>query len=115
MKDKFIKTTEREFFKGLAADIGREVAHHIETMYPQAVEACSSNFLLSVKGCVHNEIMAVLDFKGDALAMSKRLAERELFRRKIRKFYGNLRKPSKRLALPQRNDRARAQAAEDER
>ncbi len=98
MKSGIKLTEEREFLKGIAEDIGREVAHHIDTMYPQAVEACPSTFLLSVRGCVHNQIMAVLDFKGDALSMAKRLAEREAFRRGMGKFYRNLRKTRKPLS-----------------
>ena len=32
----------RDLLRAWAMDIGKEVAHHIETMYPEAVKAASS-------------------------------------------------------------------------
>lgn len=72
----------RDLLKAVAMDIGKEVAHHIETMYPEAVKAASSTFLLSVRNCVHNEIMAAMESDMDVL---KRLERRKKFRKWIRK------------------------------
>jgi hypothetical protein len=78
----------RELVKEIAADIGKEVAHHIETMYPNAVKATSRNMLLSVRGCVQNEIMAALGTM-DEQAIRERLTKRKQFRRKIKAAYQN--------------------------
>jgi hypothetical protein len=51
----------RQLVGEIAMDIGKEVAAHIETMYPKAVEAARSTFLLSVRNCVYNEIIADLE------------------------------------------------------
>lgn len=95
MSDELSRISERDFLKGIAADIAKQVCHHIKVMYPQAVEATPSTFLLSVKGCVINEIMAALDFEGGSAEMSRRIAFRESFRRHIEAIYRGLRKPTK--------------------
>lgn len=51
----------RDIIKEIAMDVGKQVAHHIECMYPAAVEAASSTFLLSVRNTVYNEIMAAIE------------------------------------------------------
>lgn len=51
----------RDIIKEIAMDVGKQVAHHIETMYPAAVAAASSTFLLSVRNTVYNEIMAAIE------------------------------------------------------
>lgn len=73
----------RDVVKRIAMDIGKEVASHIETMYPKAVEATSRSMLLSVRNCVFNEIIASLG-EVDETAILRRIEEREHFRRKIR-------------------------------
>jgi hypothetical protein len=55
--DNLAQYDDRELLKEVAMDIGKQVAHHIETMYPEAVKAASSTFLLSVRNCTYNEIM----------------------------------------------------------
>jgi len=70
----------------IAIDIGTEVAAHIETMYPQAVEATTPNMLISVRGCVVNEIMAALETI-DEEAIKMRLERRKQLRRKYRASY----------------------------
>ena len=85
------RSLDRELVKEIAMDIGKAVAHHIETMYPDAVAAASSTFLLSVRNCCHNEIIAALDTI-DADAIRQRLAERKKHRRKIGAFYRAYRK-----------------------
>jgi hypothetical protein len=81
----------RDIVKQIAMDIGKEVASHIEVMYPKAVEATSSTFLLSVRNCVHNEIMAALETI-DEEAILHRLEERRAFRRRHRATYRRIRK-----------------------
>lgn len=61
-------------------DIGKDVCAYIEVMYPQAVKATSSSFLLSVRNSIHNEIMAALETTDEA-GIRSRLAERKKFRR----------------------------------
>lgn len=43
------KPDPKDLFKQVAMDIGKEVVHHIETMYPAAIEAVPSTFKLSVR------------------------------------------------------------------
>jgi len=80
----------QEVVKAIARDIGKEVAAHIETTYPKAVEATTPNMLRSVYGCVYNEIMAALEVtdEGEIIA---RLKGREKFRRRQKKFYKAIR------------------------
>lgn len=80
----------RDVIKLIAMDIGKEVASHIETMYPKAVEAASSTFLLSVRNCVHNEIMAALG-EIEEEAILRRLEERKQFRRRHRASWRKIR------------------------
>lgn len=80
----------RDIVKQIAMDIGKEVASHIETMYPDAVKATSKNMLLSVRNCVHNEIMAALG-ETDEEAILLRLEERKRFRRQHRAAYRKIR------------------------
>lgn len=61
-------------------DIGKEVAVHIETMYPAAVEATSKNMLQSVRGCVFNEIIAALETT-DETAIRARLQRHKALQR----------------------------------
>lgn len=86
-----VKPLSRDVVKEIAVDIGREAASHIETMYPQAVAATSSTFLLSVRNCVYNEIMAALETI-DEQAIRDRLEERRSFRRRHRTAWRKIRK-----------------------
>ncbi len=81
----------KELVKAIAKDIADEVAHHIKTMYPKAVLACPSTLLLSVKGCIQNEIMAAIQVNEQGQIIS-RLNERKKFRKKVAKVYSDLRK-----------------------
>lgn len=80
----------KELVRAIAMDIGKAVVHHIETMYPKAIEACPSTFKLSVRNCVHNEIMAAVQVT-DAGEISIRLHERKAHRRKIKAAYRKMR------------------------
>ena len=76
--------TKRDLLKLIAMDIGKSVAHHIEIMYPEAVSAASSTFLLSVRNHTYNEFVALADAKGGVTEMLDRIIGRELHRRQIR-------------------------------
>ena len=60
----------------IAMDIGKEAVHHLETMYPAAIKACSSTMKLSLRNCIHNEIMDAIKTtdEGEIIA---RIAERK--------------------------------------
>jgi hypothetical protein len=79
----------RDLIKAIAMDIGKEVAHHIEIMYPEAVKSASSTFLLSVRGCVCNNIMGAIDSE---IPAEKRLAFNAKFRKHIRAQYKKIRR-----------------------
>lgn len=81
----------RDVIKLISDDIAKEVASHIETMYPDAVAATSQNMLRSVRGCVFNEIMASLDLT-DEDAILARLERNKKHRREMRAAYRNIRK-----------------------
>ena len=66
----------------IAMDIGKAVVHHIETMYPAAIEATSSTFKLSVRNTVYNEIVAAIKVI-DEEDIRARLVERKRHRRRI--------------------------------
>lgn len=76
-----LQPTSQEVVKQIAMDIGKDTAAYIEVMYPKAVEATSSMFLLSVRNHVYNQIMAALEVT-DQGAILQRLDDRKKFRRK---------------------------------
>ncbi len=71
-------------------DIGKEVAAYIEVQYPEAVKAASSTFMLSVRNCTYNEIMAAIEPATEA-AIRQRLEERRKFRREWKAQWKKLR------------------------
>jgi hypothetical protein len=75
----------RDIIRQIAMDVGKQVAHHIETMYPAAVEAASSTFLMSVRNTVHNEIMAAVEHTTEE-AILARIERNRQHRRKINRF-----------------------------
>jgi len=75
----------------IAMDIGKEVVHHIEIMYPDAFKAASSTFPLSVRNCVHNEIIAAIKVNDEGKIIA-RLAKRKKFRRKMKAAWKDIRK-----------------------
>lgn len=80
----------QELIKAIAADIGKEVYHRIEVMYPQAIAACPSTFRIHVQNSVFNEIMAALEVSDEGKVIA-RLNERKAFRRKLSAQYRKLR------------------------
>jgi hypothetical protein len=85
-----VQPVSRDVIKLIAEDIAKEVASHIETMYPKAVQATSPNMLVSVRGCVFNQIMAALDLTDEA-AILERLNRKKKQRREIRAAYLEIR------------------------
>lgn len=83
----------REIVKQIAMDIGKAVSHHIETMYPRAVEATSQSMLRSVRNCTFNEIMAALDVT-DVSEIEARLRDRRQHRRSIKRAFTEARSHS---------------------
>ena len=81
----------RDIIREIAMDIGKAVAAHIETMYPNAVAATSRTMLLSVRNTAFNEIMAALDVI-DEEAIRMRLAERKRWRRQHKAAWSAIRK-----------------------
>lgn len=81
----------RALVKEIAMDIGKDVALHIEVMYPRAIEATSSTFLLSVRNSIHNQIMAALDGPIDEESIRKRLADRKAWRKRHRAAWKKIR------------------------
>lgn len=71
---------DRELVKAIAMDIGKEVVAYIEVQYPEAIEAASSTFKLSVRNCIYNQIMAAIEVN-DAGQIAARLDTRKKFRR----------------------------------
>ena len=80
-----------DLVRQIAMDIGKAVAAHIEIMYPRAVEATTPNMLVSVRNCVHNEIIGALNVI-DEKAILDRLERRKQNRRRIRAAYRKIRK-----------------------
>jgi len=81
----------RELIKQIAMDIGKEVVAYIEVMYPQAITATSSTFKLSVRNCIHNQIMAAIEITDEGQIKS-RLQDRKRFRRQWTAQYRKIRK-----------------------
>lgn len=76
----------RDIIKEIAMDVGKEVAHHIERMYPEAVAATASTFLLSVRNTTYNAIMAAIDVT-DEDAIRERLKRNATHRREINRLW----------------------------
>lgn len=79
--------------KAIAMDIGKEVVHHIETMYPDAAVWLGSSGKLSVRNKVHNEIMAAIQVTDEGQIIA-RLSNRKAFRRKMKKAWADIRSKS---------------------
>lgn len=81
---------DRSLVKGIAMDIGKEVVAYVERMYPQAVEHTSSTFRLSLRNCIHNEIMGALE-STDRDEILARLARRKKERRELKAVWAKIR------------------------
>ena len=51
-----------EAVRRIAMDVGKEVVHHIETMYPEMTKVVAwKSARLSIRNCTHNAIMAAVN------------------------------------------------------
>jgi len=73
----------------MAMDIGKQVAHHIKTMYPEAI--VNSSFLISVRNCTYNEIMSAIKVNAEG-EIIERLDKRKKNRRLEVRLFKELRK-----------------------
>lgn len=83
-----------EIIKAIASDIGKDTAAYISVMYPEAVKASSSTFLLSLRNHIFNEIMASVKYN-DAGEIRVRLEERRKWRREWLAQWRKIRKARK--------------------
>jgi len=83
---------DRALVGEIAMDIGKEAVSHLRIMYPEAFAALGKSGQLSLRNCVHNEIMAALDTT-DADEIARRLETRRAFRRKTHAVYADIRSP----------------------
>jgi hypothetical protein len=76
--------------RAIAMDIGKEAVHHLEIMYPAAIAACPATMKLSLRNCIHNEIMAAIAVNDEGEIVA-RLADRKAFRRRSKAAYKKIR------------------------
>lgn len=86
-----LDTPDKELVRQIAMDIGKEVVAYIEVMYPKAITATSSTFKLSVRNCIHHEIMAAIEVNDEGQIVA-RLNDRKAFRRQWTAAYRKMRK-----------------------
>lgn len=77
------RRAEADLITAIASDIAADLAHHIRTMYPQAVKASPGTFLVSVRNHVRNDVEAVLRGSKDEAEIRERLDSRARLRRRI--------------------------------
>lgn len=81
---------DRELVKRIAMDIGKAAVSHLRTMYPDVFAAMNSGCRLSLRNCVHNEIIAALDTT-DAEQIAARLDRRAQQRKRAHKAWADIR------------------------
>ncbi len=80
-----LKYAGDSLIKEIALDIGKEVVHHIELMYPEMFKAVAGSAKLSVRNCVYEEILGAIQVNDEGQIIA-RLERRKKFRRKIKSF-----------------------------
>lgn len=80
-----------DMFKAVAMDIGKEVCAYVEVMYPEAVTATSSTFLLSLRNTIYNEIVGVMQANAEGESFQARLERRKEWRREWKAQYRKIR------------------------
>lgn len=73
---------DRALIAEIAMDIGKEAVSHLRVQYPAAYKALGKSGAMSLRNCVHNQIMAALE-TSDADEIADRLKQRRAFRRKM--------------------------------
>jgi hypothetical protein len=81
---------DRALIGEVAMDIGKEVVSHLRIQYPGAFAALGPSGQLSLRNCVHNQIMAALDTT-DADEIRVRLERRKAERRKMHAAWDKIR------------------------
>jgi len=82
---------DRDLISEVAMDIGKEAVSHLRLMYPEVFAAMNSGCRLSLRNCIHNEIMAALDTT-DVDEIRARLERRRATRRRFHKLAADARK-----------------------
>ena len=72
-----------DVLEAMGADIGAEIAFHIETMYPDALSATPATFLTSVRNTARNRFMAMFA-PGKTATPMEMISQRRSQRRKLR-------------------------------
>jgi len=90
MSTEIKKADPKDAIKAIAMNIGKNVEMYVEWMFPEAVEAASSSFLLSIRHSIYNEVMCALESNQDMVAQLKHDVEH---RRYMRKMMKQIRKP----------------------
>lgn len=74
----------------IAMDIGKEAVSHLRTMYPDAYAALGKSGALSLRNCVHNEIIAAVKIEHvDDIA--ERLKDRSANRKRTHAVFSKIR------------------------
>lgn len=81
---------DRAIIKRVAMDIGKEAVSHLRIMYPDAFNAMPKSGHMSLRNCIHNEIMAALEII-DADEIERRLSGRATQRRKTHAAWKKIR------------------------
>ena len=83
-----------DLIKALAMEIGRSAVAYVEVMYPEAIEATSSTFKLSLKNEIYNTIVSISELHDEPSARA-RLARMEAHRREWVGMYRKMRRKPK--------------------
>lgn len=89
-KDIVSQPWTKKLISDIAMDIGKEVVHRCEIMYPKAFEVVPGTFKLHIRNCVHNEIMAAIEINDEGQIIT-RMGERKKRRRKLNAIYKKIR------------------------
>jgi hypothetical protein len=81
---------DKALIRRVAMDIGKEAVSHLRIMYPDAFNAMPKSGHLSLRNCIHNEIMAALEVI-DAGEIERRLERRAAHRRQMNKAWKDIR------------------------
>ena len=84
-------TPDRALISEVAMDIGKAAVSHLRVQYPDVYAAMNIGCRLSLRNCVHNEIMAALDTI-DADEIRARLERRKAERRRHHAAWDAIRK-----------------------
>jgi hypothetical protein len=71
--------------KEIAMEIGKDTVDYVERMYPQAIEATSTTFRLSLRNHIYNQIMGALKHTEEKKIIEW-LKFRKNFRRHLKKM-----------------------------